>query len=108
LALIALLRQLGRPPSPDEAERLIAVAGTEGTDLRQSKELAKHSGLYAVGVEISLADLRKSRRLAIAHLNGVSFAAILGYEPDGVVVAYPDEGPRIVPGEISARQGRRC
>jgi hypothetical protein len=103
LALMAVMRTLDRTPDATDAERLLDAAGDHGTDLLQLKSLAEERGLHAVGVSADVAALRRIGRPAIVHLDGVAFAAVLAYQPDGVVVFAAGHRTTVVPDDQIAR-----
>lgn len=103
LALLAVLKHLGQAVSPEQTEKLVRVAGSRGTDMNQLKSLAESRGLHAIGVETNVSGLRELGYPAIVHVNHVAFAAVLGYETDGLLVSYSGKPPVIVPDNDLAR-----
>ena len=97
LALIAVLADLGIPLSPDKIETLLAEAGSKGIDMLRLKELAEGHGLHGLGVMVSPSELRGMNQHAIVHMNGVGFAAQVGFVSGGVRVVYPLQAPGILP-----------
>lgn len=103
LALIAVLQAQGTLLTPEQMDRIVAVAGSRGTDLLQLKELAESHGLHALGIEVSTSKLRTLGQTAIVHVNGIGFVAVIGYTEDGLRVVYPNRPPGIVPDDLFER-----
>ncbi|MFO0811504.1 MAG: DUF1573 domain-containing protein [Gemmataceae bacterium] len=100
LALLAVLQNLGVGLSVEEAERLLDEAGDRGTDMLSLRDLARRHGLHGLGVAVTPRRLRQLGQHAIVHLNGVGFAAVTGFEDDGVRVVYPLRPPGVIPDDL--------
>ena len=96
LSLLAILTRMALPVSTTEAKAMIASAGVRGTSLLQLKDMAERNGLHALGVELSVRQLRETGLYAIARLAGRRFVAVTGYSQHGVEVVPPLEPPRVV------------
>jgi len=100
LALIPVLRDLGVSVGNNDTTAFLSVAGSVGTDLLTLQDLARTKGMYTLGLSITPTQLRKSGKHAVVLLDGIGFAAVLGYAPDGFRVVYPGRLPGILPDEV--------
>lgn len=100
LALIAVLHDLGLHLSPIDVESLLDEAGSKGIDMLRLKQLAEHRQLSALGVMVSPFELRRLNHHAIVHLNGIGFAAVLGFVPGGVRIVYPLRATGVIPDAV--------
>lgn len=100
LALLAVLRDLHVTLTPMEIDEHLAEAGSQGIDMLRLKHLAEARGLHALGVEVAPEQLRRLNRRAIVHLNGIGFAAVLGFVPGGVEVVYPLQSRGVIPTSV--------
>lgn len=103
LALIAVLRKLDIDLSVQETEQLLEEAGSTGIDMLRLKNLAEENQVHALGVSISPENLHKIGKPAIVHLDGIGFAAVVGFENDGFRVVYPLKPEGIVPSDLFQR-----
>jgi hypothetical protein len=103
IALMAVLQAFGVSLTEEEADGLLAESGDKGIDLLRLKELAERHGLHALGVATSTEGLRRLGHRAIVHLNGVGFAAVTGFTPEGVILTKPLEPAGVLPDDLFAR-----
>jgi hypothetical protein len=103
LSLIAALKSLGVELTERDEETMIDAAESRGTNLLQLKELAEQFGAHAFGANLSLAALRRLKRPAVVFVDGIGFAAVIGFRPGGVVVVRPLSSPRLEPDEAFER-----
>jgi hypothetical protein len=103
LSLIAVLKSLGVELTERDEETMIDAAESRGTNLLQLKELAEKFGMHAFGADLSLAALRRLKRPAVVFVDGIGFAAVIGFRPGGVVVVRPLRSPRLESDEAFER-----
>ncbi len=96
LSLLAILRQMQIAVSEDDAQRIVAAAGNQGTNFDQLRQLAAQFGLYTAGVETTADRLQKLGLFAVAHLNLSRFVAVIGYSEAGFYVVEPLATPVLV------------
>jgi hypothetical protein len=99
LSLLTVLKKFHVPLTEEDVQRVIAAAGTKGTDLLQLKNLAESFGLHAPGIEAPGPKLGEVGLPAIVHLHGVGFAAVTGYRPGALELIYPLKTPAWVSDE---------
>jgi hypothetical protein len=97
LSLITVLRKLGVSVSGADEERLIAQAGTAGTDFHHLKAMADEMGVYSMGVAISEEHLFRLAIPAVIHNGQFGFSAITAYTSDGAQIAQPFMRRAIIP-----------
>jgi hypothetical protein len=103
LALLAVLRDLGINLPAEEAEAVLAEAGSQGIDMLQLKRLAEGYGLHALGVAVTPEKLRQMSQHAIVQFNEVGFVAVVGYRPGAFHVVYPQRPLGLMPDDLFAR-----
>jgi len=97
LSLLVVLDRAGIELGKPERLAILQTGIPHGTSMGQLKALAERQGLHAVGVELTVASLKRLRLHAIVLLEGVEFAAVTGYTSYGVQVVRPATAPRVVP-----------
>ncbi|HUT29463.1 MAG TPA: cysteine peptidase family C39 domain-containing protein [Sedimentisphaerales bacterium] len=99
LSLIAVLKRMDIPLSGADVKNIIGSAGSKGTNLQQLKQLAEGYGVYALGVELTTQELRRTGMYAIAHLDWARFVAVTGYSQKGIQVVRPLKKAAVVSDE---------
>jgi len=103
LSLLAVLRDLGANLSSEKVQDILSEAGEHGTDLLKLSRMAEKLGYQTLGVEVTPDKLAQMGHRAIVHLNGIGFAAVVGYTPQGFRVVYPLQPPGLIPGDLFER-----
>jgi hypothetical protein len=104
LSLLAVLDSMGVKVTTDERDKILQASRGIGTSMLQLKELAEELGLHTLGVEISLATLKRLDLHAIVLVNDIGFAAVTGYTDYGVQLVYPLKPPGVVADPAFERQ----
>jgi len=89
LSLMTILKRMGMPLYEADIEKIIGTAGSKGTNLMQLKELAASYGVYALGVELTTEELKRTGMYAIAHVDWARFVAVTGYSQSGIEIVRP-------------------
>jgi hypothetical protein len=82
----------------------VSAAETSGADLLSLKTMAEQHRLSAVGAALSFDDLCRLRLPAILLRDRTVFAAVVGYEREGILIKGPLETPRVFKAEEFARR----
>ena len=96
LSLLAVLDSMGVKATPEERNNILHANTGIGTSMLRLKELAEEQGLHTLGVEISLATLKRLGLHSIVLINDIGFAAVTGYTDDGIQLVFPLKPPRVV------------
>ncbi|MGB9797513.1 MAG: cysteine peptidase family C39 domain-containing protein, partial [bacterium] len=88
-ALLAVCGILGIKTSSKEIAQLAGTDEKGFTSLAGLKRAAEALGLKAEGVDITLDELRKSKKLAIAFIPPDHFIVVVGFSADKVVIIDP-------------------
>ncbi len=95
-SLYAVCSHLGMHVGEEQILRLMGDHA-DVSSLADLQEAAKHLGLKADGMNATVQDLQGSKTLAILHVEGFHFIAVVGYKPHGLVIvdpaspSYPEE-----------------
>src|SRR5207247_4089984 len=94
-SLQAVCRQCGVSATMDDIGR-ISGGDSPISSLAELQSGARALGLKAEGLEMSIAQLRRTRPLGVLHIGGGHFVAVIGYASVGPRIADP-----VAPGKVS-------